>query len=188
MHLTKKEILCYNLLGCFRRVWLLATLWLVAHQAPLIHGILQARILEWVAMPSSRGSSQPRDWTQVSSFSCIAGVTAMQWLPSHQGSPVCYEAECDKRTNSGLKSQRRCCRSNMQGWSGRNRGYGGRRDILVKGTPGTILCIRKTMCDSGNKETFSVAGTQSEGCVWSEISLEGEGVGQVKPQRSYYAS
>ena len=28
-------------------------------------GILQARILEWVAIPSSRGSSQPRDWTQV---------------------------------------------------------------------------------------------------------------------------
>ena len=34
-----------------------------------VHGILQARILEWVAMPSSRGSSRPRDWTQVS---CIA--------------------------------------------------------------------------------------------------------------------
>ena len=31
-----------------------------------IHGILQARILEWVAIPSSRGSSQLRDWTQVS--------------------------------------------------------------------------------------------------------------------------
>ena len=30
-------------------------------------GILQARVLEWVAMPSSRGSSQPRDRTQVSS-------------------------------------------------------------------------------------------------------------------------
>ena len=30
-----------------------------------VHGILQARILEWVAMPSSRGSSQPRDQTQV---------------------------------------------------------------------------------------------------------------------------
>ena len=29
-------------------------------------GILQARRLEWVAMPSSRRSSQPRDWTQVS--------------------------------------------------------------------------------------------------------------------------
>ena len=32
----------------------------------VVHGILQARILEWVAFPFSRGSSQPRDWTQVS--------------------------------------------------------------------------------------------------------------------------
>ena len=36
-----------------------------------VHGILQARILEWVAMPSSRGSSQPRDQTRVSYISCI---------------------------------------------------------------------------------------------------------------------
>ena len=32
----------------------------------IVHGILQARILEWVAVPLSRGSSQPRDWTQAS--------------------------------------------------------------------------------------------------------------------------
>ena len=31
-----------------------------------VHGILQARILEWVALPSSRGSSWPRDWNCVS--------------------------------------------------------------------------------------------------------------------------
>ena len=31
-----------------------------------VHGILQVRILEWVAIPSSRESSQPRDPTQVS--------------------------------------------------------------------------------------------------------------------------
>ena len=37
-----------------------ATPWTIAHQAPLSMGILQARILEWVAMPSSRGSSQLR--------------------------------------------------------------------------------------------------------------------------------
>ena len=37
--------------------------------APL-HGILQARILDWVAMPSSRGSSRPRDGTLVSYVSC----------------------------------------------------------------------------------------------------------------------
>ena len=30
------------------------------------NGILQVRILEWVAIPFSRGSSQPRDWTRVS--------------------------------------------------------------------------------------------------------------------------
>ena len=35
-----------------------------------VHGILQARILEWVAIPFSRGSSRPRDQTQIS---CIAG-------------------------------------------------------------------------------------------------------------------
>ena len=35
-----------------------------------VYGILQARILEWVAIPFSRGSSQPRDWTKVS---CIEG-------------------------------------------------------------------------------------------------------------------
>ena len=32
----------------------------------IVRGILQARILEWVAFPISRGSSQPRDWTQIS--------------------------------------------------------------------------------------------------------------------------
>ena len=31
----------------------------------LLHGILQARIFEWVAFPFSRGSTQPRDQTQV---------------------------------------------------------------------------------------------------------------------------
>ena len=58
------------------RVWLFATPWTVACQAPLSMWILQARILEWVAMPSSRGSSQPRDRTQVS---LIAGRFFTTW-------------------------------------------------------------------------------------------------------------
>ena len=49
----------------FSRVRRFVTLWTEAHQAPLSMGILQARILEWVAMPSSRGSSQPTNWTRV---------------------------------------------------------------------------------------------------------------------------
>ena len=36
-----------------------------------VHVILQARMLEWVAMPFSRGSSQPRDQTHVSYVSCF---------------------------------------------------------------------------------------------------------------------
>ena len=38
-----------------------------------VHGICQARILEWIAISYSRGSSQPRDGTCVSCASCIAG-------------------------------------------------------------------------------------------------------------------
>ena len=38
-----------------------------------VHGILQTRILEWVAMPSSRGSSKPRDRTRVPMSPALAG-------------------------------------------------------------------------------------------------------------------
>ena len=41
-----------------------------------VHGILQARILEWIAIPFSRGSPWPRDWTLVS---CIAGSFFTTW-------------------------------------------------------------------------------------------------------------
>ena len=41
-----------------------------------VHGILQTRILEWVAFPFSRGSSQPRNQTAVS---CIAGKFFTNW-------------------------------------------------------------------------------------------------------------
>ena len=41
-----------------------------------VHGILQVRILEWVGFPFSRGSSQPRNWTQVSH---IAGGFFTSW-------------------------------------------------------------------------------------------------------------
>ena len=50
---------------------LFATPRTVARQAPLSMGIIQARILEWVAMPSFRGSSQPRDRTHISYVCCI---------------------------------------------------------------------------------------------------------------------
>ena len=41
-----------------------------------IHGIFQARILEWIAISFSRGTSWPRNWTQVS---CIVGRCFTVW-------------------------------------------------------------------------------------------------------------
>ena len=46
-------------------------------------GILQARILEWVAMSSSRRSSQPRDQTQVSCIIVSATREAIQGLQNN---------------------------------------------------------------------------------------------------------
>ena len=47
----------------------------VAQRAALSVGILQARILELTAMPSSKGSSQPRDWTQIDPNPGIEPIT-----------------------------------------------------------------------------------------------------------------
>ena len=52
----------------------------------IVRGILQARILEWIAFLFSRGSSQPRDQTQVS---CICRQILYQL--SHKGSPRILE-------------------------------------------------------------------------------------------------
>ena len=70
------------LCGCFidpkwsESCWVVSvSLWLHDYT---VHGILQARIPEWVAIPFSRGSSQPRDQTQVS---LIAGGFFSSWAP-----------------------------------------------------------------------------------------------------------
>ena len=51
-----------------------------------VHGILQARILGWAAMPSSMGSSRPRDGTRGSGGSCTAGEF---FTAESQGKPHC---------------------------------------------------------------------------------------------------
>ena len=52
-----------------------------------VHGILQARILEWVALPFSRGSSQPRDRMWVS---LIAGWFLTLWATKDANLSMCY--------------------------------------------------------------------------------------------------
>ena len=69
------------------RVQLFATLWTVARQALSLMGSLKVRILEWVAISFSRGSSQPRDWTQISR---IAGRLFTIWATSESPTPVSH--------------------------------------------------------------------------------------------------
>ena len=72
--LHKQNVLCCA--DSLSHIWLFVTPWTVARQSPLSKRILQARILERVAMPSSRGSSWPSDRTQVSH---IAGRFFIVW-------------------------------------------------------------------------------------------------------------
>ena len=69
--------------GCvLSGVWLFPTPWTVAPPASSAHGILQARIPQWVAMASSRGSSRTRARTPIS---CMG--RQILYRLSHQGSP-----------------------------------------------------------------------------------------------------
>ena len=74
MNLLLKELLVWMKVKVksLSLVWLFTTPWIVAH------GIFQARVLEWVAISFSRGSSWPRDQTRVSS---IAGRGFTSVLP-----------------------------------------------------------------------------------------------------------
>ena len=60
-----------------------------------VYGILQARILGWVAIPFSKVSSQPRNWTQVF---CIAGRFFTIWA-TREASSIVYACVIDERSN-----------------------------------------------------------------------------------------
>ena len=83
-----------------------------------VHGILQARILEWVAFPFSRGSSQPRDRTQASRMagrffaSWATGkdnikLASNTWRPTRRSNTSLYSKEQtqDHRTKPGTKGK-----------------------------------------------------------------------------------
>ena len=70
------------MLNHFSHVWFFATLWICSLPGSCVHGILQAWLLEWVAVPSSKGSSWTRDRTHVSISHALAGrffMTSATW-------------------------------------------------------------------------------------------------------------
>ena len=62
-----------------------------------VHRTLQARILEWVAMSFSRGSSQPRDRTCIFSISCFGGRVLYHYhrLGSRPQAVICFKSPLD---------------------------------------------------------------------------------------------
>ena len=62
-----------------------------------VHGILQARILEWVAMPSSKRSSPPRDQTHISWGSCISCIAGRFFTTEPSGKPTVKYSSAIKR-------------------------------------------------------------------------------------------
>ena len=66
-----------------------------------LHGILQARILEWVAIPFSRRSSQPREKTRVS---CIAGIFFTIWTTREAQDILAWVAYSFSRGSSQPRS------------------------------------------------------------------------------------
>ena len=67
-----------------------------------VHGILQARRLEWVVTPSSRGSSRPRDWIHISYIFCTGRWEEPRSL-SLQGDPLPAEPQGNSK-NTGMGS------------------------------------------------------------------------------------
>ena len=78
--ISRTSCVCIVCFQCLSHVWLFATPWTVAWQAPLSMGFSQARIPERVAISSSRGSSQLRDQTCISSIS-LQTLKSSVWFP-----------------------------------------------------------------------------------------------------------
>ena len=77
-------------------------------RGPSAVGILQARILEWVAMPTSRNSFQPRNWSQVSRIiSIFFTVRVTRGTPSLPATSVKWQNNPNENNHSLKKKKKR---------------------------------------------------------------------------------
>ena len=110
-----------------------------------VHGTLQARILKWVAIPFSRGSSQLKDQAQVS---CIAGK--ILYHLSHQGRPVCVCVCVCVYTHNGIllsiKKKMKFCICNNNDLEGITLWKISQKQVEQKQIQKTVseICQRKT--------------------------------------------
>ena len=106
-----------------------------------VHGILQARILERVGVPFSRGSAQPRDWTQVSHLTTSATWEAPYWVrvcpKSNDWYPL-QKMEGKIKIQTQRNIRRRQCESGGRHWGEAASSWGmnakaGQRSSRVRG-------------------------------------------------------
>ena len=97
-----------------------------------IHGIFQTRVLEWVAISFSRGSSQPRDWICVS---CIGRQILYHWATWEASKKLVYLSILSKRDHTLQRT--------------------------AAEEPGDVL-VRKCSISGGQWEAFLVGGAEPE--------------------------
>ena len=109
-----------------------------------VHRILQARILEWVAFPFSWGSSQSRDWTQVSR---IAGGFFTNWATREaQG-----HCQIDNWTSLKIKNFCSAIKTLLIEWKDK---------IGTRGTALAVQWLRLGACNAGSVGLIPGQGTK----------------------------
>ena len=141
---------CVCVLG---RVWLWDSME-CCPPGPSVRGILQARILEWGAMPSSWGSSQPGDWTQVFCGSCV-------------GKRMLYHRATWEAPSEGSRSQNKPeppVVINVMDWN--VTGWGAWKDELLWGRVIVSLCKsgQDRLCEKVIFE-WTPGNSKGESCV-----------------------
>ena len=115
-----------------------------------VHGksCLQARLLGWVAMPSSRGSSAPRHWTHVSYVSYVGRWVLYLWC--HLGSPsimgTLVQPTPQKLIHIAVGSMPSLC--NRFGMITCNINFGGKRQFrnILWGHESRFICVVPIIC------------------------------------------
>ena len=127
------------------------TPWTGAHQAPLVHGISQAWILEWVAVSSSRRSPQPRDQTSISCSLCTGRI-----LTTEPPGKPCYSVLFFKKNRCHWKGgkQSHLERIYVAVLANASLRKASERRLIYLGITGNTVCLRQQHKLSISKHIF----------------------------------
>ena len=126
----------------------------------IVHGILQARILEWVAFPFSRGSSQPRDQTRSPTLQADSLPVEPQGKPKNTGVgslSLLQQIFQTQELNSGLSH---CSQILLPAES--------QREYCVTAVATSLLCPARSILLNISQVLSSLRLKSSEGCLLTQ--------------------